>query len=101
MFLLLKVGGMRGKLINLLFCGLWFNKLEGYPLTVINEYPEGVPRGPREHFLQGMMPRSLSILRSKGFYLPCVWESHGGVISGEKRVFPGNVIKTSGNVIKT
>lgn len=29
--LLLKVGGMRASRINLLFCGLWFKKLEGSP----------------------------------------------------------------------
>lgn len=40
--------------------------------------PEGIPWRQREHSLKGVIPRALSILRSKGFYLPCVWESHGG-----------------------
>lgn len=65
-----------------------FRKLGDYPLTPrLMSTLEGIPCEPREHSLQGVIPRSLSIVRSKGFYPPGVWESHGGWSLGRNVYF--------------
>lgn len=77
-----------GNLINVLFCGLLVQKTGRFSLSLpLMTTPEGIPYGWREHSLKEMIPRSLSILRSKGFYLPCVWEGHGGRSLGRNEYF--------------
>lgn len=91
-FLLFKVGGMRGNIINLLFCGLLVQKAGRLSLnSMINEYPERIPCGQKEHSLKRMISRSLSIFEIKRL-LPALYMGESrGVISGKKYVFPSSV----------
>lgn len=63
--------------------------------------PEGIPHELSEHFLKGMIPRSLSILTSKGSKDPVLYMGEPwGLISGKKYVFPGSVIKISVKLVR-
>lgn len=61
---------------------------------------EGFPCGEREHSLLGIIPTSLSFLRSKVFYL-AVYGSVIGVVSGGKHVVLATVITVSWRLVKT
>lgn len=60
----------------------------------MNEYLGGIPCGEREHCLLGIIPTSLSFLRSKVFYL-AAYGTVVGVVSGGKCVALATVITVS------
>lgn len=85
-----RVGGMKGSLINVFFS----RKPRSYSFTPqLMSTPEGFPYGEGEHSLMGMIPRSISFWTSNGFSLLVFASVVELLISGERCAFLAAVIR--------